>query len=217
MLRQLLLAAMCLSTAWALRLPAKSPQSVTYTRRGMMQAAGALATFAAIAPAAEAAPSEIAEQFAAGKLTKEEFYAAAKVQRDLEAEAMLPVNQLKALRSQLSTAPKYIEGGDWNGLRDLFQETTGSSLLKRLKEAGVKGREAEVLTAKVRKALYDVDLFAYSQQSILPAALSGYCADGVVPRDEKGGCKLKPKADTAPLIAKVQDALAAFDELIKLA
>ena len=74
--------------------------------------------------------------------------------------------------------------------------------------------KASIPTTKLRKALFDVDKFAYSQQSFPGSdTFAGYCAEGVVPRDA-GGCKMKPTIDKAPLVAKLKEALACFDEVI---
>ena len=69
------------------------------------------------------------------------------------------------------------------------------------------------LRVQLLKQLNEVELFAYSNQSALPASISGYCAPGIVPREE-GSCKVRPVVDKAPAIAKVKEALATFDSLL---
>ena len=56
---------------------------------------------------------------------------------------------------------------------------------------------------------------ADENQSVIPGALTGYCAPGVVPRDEAGSCKVKPIVEKGPAIAKLKTALSSFDSLLK--
>ena len=130
--------------------------------------------------------------------------------------AALPINLIKALRDELATAAPLIDSGEWTKLRDILAATTGSKLTK-LEEGGkfTKVRQVQLLTVKLRKTLFDLDKFAYSQQSFPGSdVFGGYCADGVVPRDAASGCKVKPQIDKAPLKAALTAALTTFDELI---
>lgn len=91
-------------------------------------------------------------------------------------------------------------------------------LNKIISEGGYDDKAARGATYKLRKAVFDVDKFAYSKQSFPGSdVFAGYCAEGVVPRDGKSGCKVKPTVDKGPLLAKIKEALAAYDELIKVA
>jgi len=205
-----------LSAASALRLPTQldAPQ----TRRGAVHAAaiGALGSVLATVAPAVAAPSELAKQLASGAISQEEFYAAAAARKEADRVAALPINQLKAAREKLaSNAPGLIEKGDWSTLRDIISETTGTSFTKNKEEANLKGETARNFSIIVRKKMFEIDSVAYSNQSFLPGAFTGYCADGVVPRDDSG-CKVKPKVDTKPLIVALNEAIAAFDGLIAL-
>jgi len=80
-------------------------------------------------------------------------------------------------------------------------------------------RKADVaaLKKKLLLQLVPVDTFAYKQQKeeFLPAILKDYCAPGVVPRDEPGACKVRPVLDTQGQIAKLKEALASLDEIIR--
>jgi len=195
--------ATALVSAAALRVPLESRRAVL---------AGSCAAAFSVAPAF-AKPSELADP----SLSKEERLAAAKARQQAEITAALPINRLKAKRDQLATADALINGGQWTDLRDLIQETTGSSLSKLQTEQKWEQKSIRLATAKMRKLLFDVDKFAYSQQSFPGSeAFSGYCAEGVVPRDSKSGCKVKPAVDKAPLLAAVKGAVGAFDEIISL-
>ncbi len=90
-------------------------------------------------------------------------------------------------------------------------------MTKLLGELKADGKGVRELVAKMRKLLFEVETVAYSQQKFPGSdAFGGYCAEGVVPRDDKGGCKQKPTVDRAPLIANINGAVAVFDELIKV-
>jgi hypothetical protein len=196
-----------LSTASAWRVP----PALAYNRRGLMQATVGISVLTLPRAPAEARPTELANTF----LSKEELYAAAKARSEEEKVASLPINQLKASRTKLSMASELIDSGSWTELRDVIQATTGPKLSELLKDGGFVSPDARTLTIKLRKDLFNVDKFAYSQQSFPGSdVFAGYCAEGVVPR-EKGGCKVKPVYDKAPLNAAVNDALADFDALIK--
>ena len=128
--------------------------------------------------------------------------------------AALPINQLKRARDQFATAPSLVDSGDWDALRDLIQQTTGSNLSNLLKDGRYGTKEVRGLAVKMRKVLFEVDSFAYSQQSFPGSDLfSGYCAEGVVPRED-GGCKQKPKSDKAPLKAQLGEAKKIYDTII---
>ena len=74
--------------------------------------------------------------------------------------------------------------------------------------------ETRALSTKLRKTLFEVDKFAYSQQSFPGSdTFAGYCAEGVVPREE-GGCKVKPVFDPKPLLGTFKEAVSSFDALI---
>jgi len=168
----------------------------------------------AAALSASAAEAKVSEIGSAG-LSKEEFYEALASRKEAERVAALPINQLKRARDKFATAPSLVEGGDWNGLRDVIQLTTGPNLSKFLKEGNYQTKEVQALTVKMRKLLFDVDAFAYSQQSFPGSdVFAGYCAEGVVPR-ETGGCKQKPVVDKPPWIAKLEEAKGIFDDIIK--
>jgi len=196
-----------LSTAAALRLPAAHGQQ--QSRRSVLASAAG----AAAAMAATAAQAKVSEIGSSG-LSKEEFYAALAARKETDRIAALPINQIKRARDRFAAAPSLIESDNWDGLRDLIQQTTGSSLTQLEKAGNYQTKEVRALTNKMRKLLFDVDTFAYSQQSVPGAdVFAGYCAAGVTPR-ETGGCKVKPSADKAPQMAKVKDAVAVFDQIV---
>jgi len=198
----------------ALRLPVEP--STGSSRRGvLLQAASAAATLAVAAQPACAAVSEIGAKYGTGAISKEELYAAAAARKEADRVAQLPINKFKAQRAKLDGAKALIESRDWNSLRDLIVETTGPTFSQNKKDCGLLTPEARDFSITLRKNIVAIDTVAYSQQSILPAALTGFCADGVVPREE-GGCKVKPTVDTAPLLSELKEAIAAFDGLIAL-
>jgi len=207
------------AAASALRVPVQrvGQSMASHTRRGMLRQVASGTAFAALATAtpAFAAVSEIGAKFGSGAISKEELYAAAAARKEAERVSKLPINRLKVMREQLSGGSALIKSGNWNGLRDLIASTTGSEFSKFKKEAGLTSEPARELSIKLRKAIIAIDTVAYSQQSIMPAGLSGYCADGVVPREE-GGCKVKPVVETAPLLANLDVALTAFDGILAL-
>ena len=55
----------------------------------------------------------------------------------------------------------------------------------------------------------------YDNQSKSPSFTSGYCAPGIVPRDEPGACKLRPPMDLAGAKAKTDAALKSLDAILK--
>ena len=186
-------------------------QSPPVGRRAVIRAAaaGALSTSFSALPAF-AKPTELAS------LSNEERLVLAKKRQEAENVAGLPINRLKDKRDRLSTADTLINSGRWTDLRDLLQVTTGAPLSKQLAEQKWNSKEIRIATAKMRKQLFEVDQFAFSQQSFLGGdALSGYCAEGVVPRGTDG-CKVKPTTDKAPLLAAVRGALTTFDEIVAL-
>ena len=180
-------------------------------RRAVLASAGA-ALFAVQPRSVSAKVSELGQ---AG-LSKEDFNKALAARKEAERVAALPINQLKQSREEFATASTLVETGDWNKLRDLISDTTGRGLVAITKEGGFSVRPGvRDTTTKLRKVVFDVDNFAYSQQEVPGANLfSGYCAEGVVPRDDSG-CKLKPTGDKKPLLAKLKEANALFDQLIK--
>ena len=108
-----------------------------------------------------------------------------------------------------------VENDEWDALRDVIAQSTGQNLNKLTKEGRYTSKTVGELKAKLRKALFDVDNFAYSQQSFPGADLfAGYCAEGVTPRGD-GGCKLKPVVDKTAYLAKLKEANSIFDQLIK--
>ena len=130
--------------------------------------------------------------------------------------AALPINQLKRARDRFATAPSYVESNDWDVLRDIIRETTGPDLTALLKSGRFMSQGVLGSTNKLRKLLFDVDTFAYSQQKVPGADLfAGYCADGVVPRDDSA-CKVRPQSEKPPWIAKLKEGSAIFDEIVKL-
>lgn len=186
------------------------PQKPTQSRRGALQGALSAAAIFALRMPAEARPSDLAMS----GLSKEELYAAVAERKEAERIAALPINQIKASREQLAGATALIEGGSWTELRDLITLTTGPKLTEIVKEGKFNNPKVRDLVIDLRKGLFSVDKFAYSQQSFPGAdVFAGYCAEGVVPRDA-GGCKVKPVYDTKPLFTAVTAALATFDELI---
>ena len=195
----------------------KGQSTFATTRRGVLtSAAGALATFAVATPAL-AEQSDIAKQLGSGAITKEEYNAALQARKEAERVAALPVNQLKGLRTKLATAEGLIEASNWDGVRDVIQSSTGKNLNDVLKKSDyVKSEKGRILVVKLRKAIYNVDLTAHKQQDFPgAAAFSGYCAEGVIPKNDDG-CKVKPAVDKPPLVADLKSSLAAFDELIAL-
>ena len=185
-------------------------QSPPVGRRAVCAAAaGALSTSFSALPAF-AKPTELAS------LSNEERLVLAKKRQEAENVAGLPINRLKEKRDRLSTADTLIDSGRWTDLRDLFQVTTGAPLSKLLAAQKWNTKEIRMATAKMRKQLFEVDQFAFSQQSFLGGdAFNGYCAEGVVPRGTDG-CKVKPTNDKAPLLAAVKGALTTFGEIVAL-
>ena len=190
-------------------------QSPPVARRAVLNAAAAGALSASFgALPAFAKPSELADP----SLSKEDRLALAKKRQEAEITAALPLNRLIAKKDRLSSfGSAFIHSGQWTELRDLIQQTTGPSLSKLQMEEKWEGKEIRIATAKMRKQLFEVDKFAYSQQAFPGSdVFAGYCAEGVVPRDSKTGCKLKPAVDKSPLLAAVKDAVTTFDEIITL-
>ena len=185
------------------------------SRRSVLS--GALASVAFAAAPALAEQTDIAKQFAAGSLSKDELYALAAERKEAERITQLPVNRLKRLRDQLATSVQLIDAGNWEELREVIRLSTTSELISAVNAGGLgKTDEGKILVTKVRKAVYNIDLVAFGTQSVFGDALSGYCAQGVVPRDEKGGCKMRPAIDKAALMVDLKKALDAFDKIIKL-
>jgi hypothetical protein len=185
------------------------------SRRSVLS--GALASVAFAAAPALAEQTDIAKQFAAGSLSKDELYALAAERKEAERITQLPVNRLKRLRDQLATSEQLIDAGNWEELREVIRLSTTSELISAVNAGGLgKTDEGKILVTKVRKAVYNIDLVAFGTQSVFGDALSGYCAQGVVPRDEKGGCKMRPAIDKAALMVDLKKALDAFDKIIKL-
>lgn len=194
--------------------PAPKGQAPIATRRGVLS--GALASVAFAAAPAFAEQSDLAKDLAAGKLSKDEYYAAIAARKEAERVAVLPVNRLKVLRQKLATCDAAINSGDWDGVRDIIRESTTKELIAAVNAGGYgKKDEGKILTTKIRKAVYNVDLAAYGQQDLFGGIGGSYCAEGVVPR-EGGGCKPRPSVDKAPLLAGIKDALSAFDQLIAM-
>lgn len=186
------------------------------SRRSVLSGALAFAVAAKAAPAL-AEQTDIAKQFAAGSLSKDELYALAAERKEAERITQLPVNRLKRLRDQLATSEQLIDAGNWEELREVIRLSTTSELISAVNAGGLgKTDEGKILVTKVRKAVYNIDLVAFGTQSVFGDALSGYCAQGVVPRDEKGGCKMRPAIDKAALMVDLKKALDAFDKIIKL-
>ena len=193
--------------------PAPKGQAPIATRRGVLS--GALASVAFAAAPAFAEQSDLAKDLAAGKLSKDEYYAAIAARKEAERVAVLPVNRLKVLL-ELATCDAAINSGDWDGVRDIIRESTTKELIAAVNAGGYgKKDEGKILTTKIRKAVYNVDLAAYGQQDLFGGIGGSYCAEGVVPR-EGGGCKPRPSVDKAPLLAGIKDALSAFDQLIAM-
>jgi hypothetical protein len=185
------------------------------SRRSVLS--GALASVAFAAAPALAEQTDIAKQFAAGSLSKDELYALAAERKEAERITQLPVNRLKRLRDQLATSEQLIDAGNWEELREVIRLSTTSELISAVNAGGLgKTDEGKILVTKVRKAVYNIDLVAFGTQSVFGDALSGYCAQGVVPRDEKGGCKMRPAIDKAALMVDLKKALDAVDKIIKL-
>jgi len=193
------------SAASALRVPHLA------TRRAVLSAS----SFAALTVTlpAFAKPSELADP----SLSNEERYAKAKARQEAEIIAALPINRLKAKKDALKGAESLIQNNQWTALRDLITETTGPALAKLQEENDWTEKDIRLATAKLRKEMFKVDTVAYKQQGFPGSeAFAGYCAEGVVPR-EKGGCKVKPAMDKAPLFASLSAAVVAFEEIIALA
>lgn len=194
--------------------PPKAELAMT-SRRSVLS--GALASVAFAAAPALAEQTDIAKQFAAGSLSKDELYALAAERKEAERITQLPVNRLKRLRDQLATSEQLIDAGNWEELREVIRLSTTSELISAVNAGGLgKTDEGKILVTKVRKAVYNIDLVAFGTQSVFGDALSGYCAQGVVPRDEKGGCKMRPAIDKAALMVDLKKALDAVDKIIKL-
>ena len=207
---QVLALAVLASTASSLRLP---PVRAQQSRRNLLiQSTSAFSAIVAAAPV-HAAVSELADP----NLSNEERSRLALERMERERVANLPTNKLTAMRDQLATAPALVESDQWDELRDLIQATTGGPLNDLFKKAKWGDEATAKTTVKMRKLLFDVETVAYSQQKFPGAsAVGGYCAPGVVPRDSKSGCKVRPALEKEPLRTKLNDAVAKFDELVKL-
>ena len=200
------------SAAAALRVPS----SLASRRAVLAQGAGVFAALA-VSTAADAKVSEIGTSFDASN--KEEFYKALAARKEAERIAALPVNQLKVARDRFAGAPALVEKDDWSALRDLMQQTTGQFLTNQVKLIRLSSKElteVKTLTTKLRKKVFEVDTFAYSQQNFPGSDLfSGYCAEGVVPRGD-GGCKLKPSIEKGQWITLLKEAAALYDQIVQL-
>ena len=170
-------ALLLLGVAAALRLPQQ--QTFMLRRAALQQSAAAAAAAALLAAPAQA-------------LDKAEFAKAVADKREAERVAALPASRLKTLRDSLANdAPALLEAGDWGKLRNAIvaaRKSTGA-LVAETK------RDLRPLTKALDAQLYSLDEFAYSQEAVMPGMFSGYCAQGVVPRDEPGACKVRPTAD----------------------
>jgi len=207
---QVLAVAVLASTASALRLqPVHAQQS---RRELLINSASALTALAAAAPA-HAAVSELADP----NLSKEERTRLALARKETERVANLPINKLKGMRAQLGSAPALVESDQWDELRDLIRDTTGGPLTELQKKNQWSDQSTAKATVAMRKLLFDVETVAYSQQKFPGSnAVGGYCAPGVVPRDSNSGCKVRPSLEKVPIVAKLNEAMAKFDELIAL-
>jgi len=195
--------------------PTPKAESAVASRRSVLS--GALASVAFAAAPAFAEQSDVAKQFAAGTLSKEELYAFAAERKEAERVAALPVNRLKNLRALLASSEQLIDAGKWEELREVIRLSTTSDLIKAVNDGGIgKTDEGKILVTKVRKAVYNIDLVAFGTQSVFGDSLSGYCAPGVVPRDKKTGCKERPPIDKAALMVDLKKALESFDKIITL-
>jgi hypothetical protein len=162
---------MTLSAASAWRVPPPPVSQVAQTRRGLMQAAASVSVLSLLQAPAHAMPSDLA----LSGMSKDDLYAAAKARSEGEKLAVMPINLLKASRDQFSTAAALIDASSWTELRDLIQATTGPKLSELLKDGKFFNPATQKLAIKIRKDLFSVDTFAYSQQSFLGIdSFSGY-------------------------------------------
>ena len=205
------------TTCWLLLLTAHHAAGL---RVGLCTRRGALASAAACAlplPAL-ARGSDEAKATAAAREAK-------------EATERLPLNRLKAARSGLASVLDSLESAnpEWDSIREQLTSSSGvktagsgyaassEGVAYTLRTAGKEACSASAAVERVKltKLIGEVETFAYENQSVIPGALTGYCAPGVVPRDEAGSCKVKPIVEKGPAIAKLKTALSSFDSLLK--
>ena len=119
---------------------------------------------------------------------------------------------LGVVRAALSPSkPQRIAGAKW----EKSVEGVAYAVRTYTKEVAFK-ENADVgpLRVQLLAQIKDIDQIVYDNQAKSPSVVSGYCAAGVVPRDEPGACKVKPQLDVAPVKAKVEAALKLFDSLL---
>lgn len=195
----------CMIAAW-------SPQAPLMDRRAVLSGVAAAAVPLLTTPLA--ASAEVSELGRAG-LSKEEFYQKLAERKEAERVAALPINRLIGLRDRFAVTQDLLDKGEWSALRDVIQQTTGPALRAVQKDGNFQSKEVLAATTKLRKAVFDVEAFAYSQQDFPGSDMfAGYCADGVVPRGD-GGCKLKPVADKTKVATALKDAKTAYDDIVK--
>jgi len=184
--------------------------AVVHNRRGAI-ATGALAALTAASPPAQALTSK--------QIAKAELQAKLDARKEEERLAALPINQLKAKRDSLARASDLVESEKFSELREVLTDATGNSLSKLLGTmfSGKDKGEVVALTNDLRKTVGIVDAAAYTEEQErfgVGSVLSGYCADGVVPRDEVGGCKVRSGPDKASLIEALKKATLTYDKLL---
>lgn len=140
----------------------------------------------------------------------DEAKAAAAAREAKEATERLPLNRLKVARSGLVSVLESLEGAnpEWDRIREQLTSSTGvktagsgysvssEGVAYALRTAGKEICPTDVAVERVKltKLIGEVETFAFENQSVIPGALTGYCAPGVVPRDEAGSCKVSSAA-----------------------
>lgn len=164
----------------------------------------------------------------------EEAKAAAAARKAAETAAKDPINRLNKARDTLAGVPGLLEGvnPDLGLARAALSQTKPQRIAGERWEAQVEGVAyvvRDVITkdsalfksdvgakrAQLLKEVQALDLFVYDNQNKTPQAISGYCAPGIVPRDEPGACKLRPPMDLAGAKAKTDAALKSLDAILK--
>uniref|UniRef100_A0A7S0Q0Z0 Chorismate mutase n=1 Tax=Coccolithus braarudii TaxID=221442 RepID=A0A7S0Q0Z0_9EUKA len=192
---------MLVAGAAALRTPPTPPTSAVAQSRRTVVTTGCAIALARSFPTPPA--------FAGNAAIKEQLAEKVAANREAERVAALPITKLRALRGRLAAAPSLIEEGNWNALRNVVRAMQGTSDLA----SAATSTDTKPLTKRLNGKLFVVDNFAYSQELAFTGVLSGYCAPGVVPRDEPGSCKVRPFSTAEPLAA-LKEALATFDEIL---
>lgn len=189
------------------------------SRRGALSAGAFAAVAVAVQPvSAKFVEPEEGAVFTSKQKLKAELAAAAATRTEEERIAALPITKLKVVRDKIAEGSVLVDRGNWDELRARIELQEVNDVVKRaVPYQSPASQDVAALKTKLLAQLRPVDEFAYKQQKeeFMPSILKDYCAPGVVPRDEPGACKLRPVLDKVPAQARLKDAVATLDAIIK--